>query len=87
MIEEMREVVVLMFPGEERRDSKAQKIPSHAWAHPPCPEVEAEEWTMRRELDSAPAEIRNERDPTMMGTEIRRCSEFGFSLDMWLLLL
>ena len=90
MIEETMEFEVPMFLDEERRDSRAQRIPSHVWAHLPRPEVETEEQTMRRELgrlrlDSAPAAIRNERGPTMVGTEIRRCSEFDSALGMWLL--
>ena len=48
--EETKEVEFLMIPGEERRDLKARKIPSHAWAHSPRPEVDAEGQTMRREL-------------------------------------
>ena len=47
----MRGVEALTLPGEEQRDSKAQRIPFHAWAQPPRLEVRAEEPTTRRELD------------------------------------
>ena len=47
----MRAVEARTLLGEEQRDPKAQRIPFHEWAQPPCPEVRAEEPTKRREPD------------------------------------